>query len=400
MTQATVPFGVSVETATSVTGFVSALDRVEGQVMTTGGSPLELSIVVPTFNEKSNVPELLGRLDSALKGLEWEVIFVDDDSPDGTAAAVRECARSDRRVRVLQRIGRRGLSSACIEGMLASSAPLIAVMDADLQHDETRLPALVAALEVDGADLAVATRYGQGGSVGGWDQTRAGMSRLATAVSRLVLRQPVSDPMSGFFVLRRQALDDAVRSLSALGFKILLDVLASSSRPLRVVEVPYVFRSRFSGESKLDSMALWDFGMLLADKMTGRYVPVRFLMFASVGLVGVVVHMGVLTLSLKGVGVSFVTGQAIATAGAMVFNFAVNNVLTYRDQRLRGRRWWLGLGSFALACSVGAVANVGVANYLFMGQTQWALAAMAGVAVGAVWNYAVTPIYTWGRGTR
>jgi dolichol-phosphate mannosyltransferase len=147
-------------------------------------------------------------------------------------------------------------------------------------------------------------------------------------------------------------------------------------------------------------MALWDFGMLLADKMTGRYVPVRFLMFASVGLVGVVVHMGVLTLSLKGVGVSFVTGQAIATAGAMVFNFAVNNVLTYRDQRLRGRRWWLGLGSFALACSVGAVANVGVANYLFMGQTQWALAAMAGVAVGAVWNYAVTQIYTWGRGTR
>lgn len=300
-------------------------------------------------------------------------------------------------MRVLQRIGRRGLSSACIEGMLASSAPAIAVMDADLQHDETRLPVMLSAIENEGADMVLATRYAEGGSTGAWNQTRAGMSRFATLLSSSVLRQPVSDPMSGFFMLHRSVLDETVRHLSALGFKILLDILATSRRPLKIVEVPYTFRDRFSGESKLDSMALWDFGMLLADKTIGRVIPVRFVAFGLVGGLGVFVHMAVLTGLLQGLGIAFMTSQSIATGSAMVFNFAVNNVLTYRDQRLRGWRWWYGLASFVLACSVGAVANVGVANYLFLGQTQWALAALAGVAVGAVWNYAITQIYTWGR---
>jgi dolichol-phosphate mannosyltransferase len=361
---------------------------------------LRLSIVVPTFNERSNVTELLKRIEAALGPEGWEVIFVDDDSPDGTAESVRVIACKDPRVRSLQRIGRRGLSSACIEGMLASSAPCIAVMDADLQHDETRLPAMLQAIEQSGADMALATRYAAGGSTGQWDSTRAGMSRFATMLSGLVLRQPVSDPMSGFFMLRRTVLDDSVRGLSALGFKILLDILATSRRDLKIVEVPYTFRDRYSGESKLDSTALWDYGMLLADKTIGRYVPVRFIAFAIVGGFGVFVHMAVLSGAVKLVGLPFVHSQSLATGIAMVFNFAINNLLTYRDQRLRGLGWWTGLASFVAACSIGAIANVGVANYLFLGDTQWALAALAGVAVGAVWNYAVTQIYTWGRGRR
>ena len=362
-----------------------------------GTAPLRLSVVIPTFNESSNIHELLRRLRATLDH-GWEVIFVDDDSPDGTAAVVRECARHDRRVRVLQRIGRRGLSSACIEGMLAASAPIIAVMDADLQHDETKLPLMLEAVENDAADLAIGSRYIEGGSTKGWDATRAGMSRFATVLSHTVMRQAVSDPMSGFFMLRRAVIDETVRGLSALGFKILLDILATSQRPLKVVEIPYVFRNRFSGESKLDSVALWDFGMLLADKMIGKYVPVRFVMFAIVGVAGVAVHMATLSIALQGLALPFLASQATATGTAMVFNFAVNNVLTYRDARLRGWRWWRGLASFVVACSVGAVANVGVANYLFLEQTQWAAAALAGVAVGAVWNYTVTQLYTWGRG--
>jgi len=361
--------------------------------------PLRLSVVIPTFNERSNVHELLQRLKATLDH-GWEVIFVDDDSPDGTAAVVRELARHDRRVRVLQRIGRRGLSSACIEGMLVASAPVVAVMDADLQHDETKLPLMLEAIEKDGADLVVGSRYTEGGSTAGWDATRAGMSRFATVLSHTVMRQRVSDPMSGFFMLRRGLIDETVRGLSALGFKILLDILATARRPLNVVEIPYVFRNRFSGESKLDSVALWDFGMLLADKMIGKYVPVRFVMFAIVGVAGVIVHMATLSVALQGLGLPFLNSQATATGTAMVFNFAVNNVLTYRDSRLRGWAWWRGLASFVLACSVGAIANVGVANYLFLEQTQWAAAALAGVAVGAVWNYTVTQVYTWGRGRK
>jgi dolichol-phosphate mannosyltransferase len=361
---------------------------------------LELSIIVPTFNESANIHELIGRLREVLGEGGWEVVFVDDDSPDGTAALARSVARTDSRVRVVQRVGRRGLSSACIEGMLASAAPLIAVMDADLQHDETILPVMLERLRADAADIVVATRYAEGGGTGDWEGRRAGMSRLATIVGHRVTRRDVSDPMSGFFMLRREVLDASVRRLSAIGFKILLDILASAPRTLRVVEVPYTFRSRKAGESKLDELVVWEYGMLLADKTIGRFVPVRFLSFALVGGLGVFVHMAVLTALLKGLELDFRFAQSGATAMAMVFNFAINNILTYRDRRLSGWAWWRGLATFMAACSVGALANVGIATYLFESRTAWFLAALAGVLVGAVWNYAVTQIYTWGRKTK
>jgi len=357
---------------------------------------LRLSVVVPTFNEAGNVPELVRRLEGALGASGWEVIFVDDDSPDGTAARVRGLGLADPRIRCLQRIGRRGLSSACIEGMLAATAPVIAVLDADLQHDETILSEMLKRIE-QGADVVVGTRYAEGGSTGRWNESRRAMSLLATRMSRLILKQPVSDPMSGFFMLRREVLEGAVRGLSGIGFKILLDLLASTHKPLNVAEVAYHFRERHSGESKLDTMVIWEYGMLLADKTIGRLVPVRFLVFSLIGGMGVFVHFAILTLALKVFGIGFTASQSIATGLSMVFNFALNNVLTYRDRRLRGWAWFGGLLSFMAACSIGAVANIGVAAYLFEQRTEWALAALAGVLVGAVWNYAVTQLYTWGR---
>lgn len=357
---------------------------------------LRLSIVVPTFNEAANVRELIARVSQAMAHIPWEIIFVDDDSRDGTADLVRSIARENQHVRVLHRIGRRGLSSACVEGMLAASAPAIAVIDADLQHDETRLPQMLAKIE-DDCELVIGTRYAAGGGTGDWEAKREGMSRFATRLSNLVLKQPVSDPMSGFFMLRRSFLDDTVRELSALGFKILLDMLASRRREVRIGEVPYTFRPRHAGESKLDSMVMWEFGLLLADKSIGRYVPVRFLSFAAVGATGVLVHLLLLVLARQGFGAEFLVAQSVATAGAMVSNFSINNVLTYRDKRLRGWGWWKGLATFVAACSLGAVANVGVANYMFLNETQWLLSALAGIAVGVVWNYAITQIYTWGH---
>jgi dolichol-phosphate mannosyltransferase len=360
-------------------------------------SPLRLSIVVPTFNESRNVQELLGRLEVTLGATGWEIIFVDDDSPDGTATEVRNIAQTDPRVRCLQRVGRRGLASACIEGMLATAAPTIAVMDADLQHDETVLPRMLAEIEQGGADLVVGTRYAAGGSTGDWNRSRQAMSQLATVTSRAILRQPISDPMSGFFMLQRKVLDATVRSLSGLGFKILLDILATAKQPLRIAEVPYRFRDRFAGESKLDELVIWEYCMLLADKTIGRFVPVRFLAFSIIGGLGVFVHMAVLTLALKGFEAGFTTAQSAATGTAMICNFALNNLLTYRDRRLRGWTWFKGLFSFMTACSIGALANIGIATYLFDNRTQWMFAALAGVLVGSVWNYAVTQLYTWGQ---
>jgi dolichol-phosphate mannosyltransferase len=355
----------------------------------------ELAVVVPTFKEKGNLRELVDRLDRTLAGIGWEVIFVDDDSPDGTAEFARELGRSDPRIRCLKRIGRRGLSSACVEGMLATSAPYIAVMDADLQHDEALLPRMLDVLRSEPIDIVVGSRYVEGGGTGSWEESRLRKSRLATRFAQAAIKAPLQDPMSGFFALRADLLDTVVRRLSSIGFKILLDILASSPTPLRVREIPYEFRERTSGESKLDSRVAWDFLMLILDKTVGTLIPVRFLMFMFVGGLGVFVHFAVLTTLFTAFQTSFLIGQSAATLVAMTFNFALNNVLTYRDMRLTGWRWLWGWMTFVLACSIGGLANVGIANYLFQQQTFWVLSAAAGILVGVVWNYAVTSLYTW-----
>jgi len=361
----------------------------------------ELSVIVPTFNERGNVAELVRRLEAALAGRSWEVIFVDDDSTDGTADLVRELGRTDDRVRCIQRIGRRGLSSACIEGMLSSTAPYQAVIDADLQHDETLLPRMLDALKAGDTEIVVGSRYLAAGGLGDWQASRARISRLATRLSRLVLHGDLTDPMSGFFMIRREAFAARVRALSGIGFKILLDLFASSAQPLRYLELPYQFRSRVAGESKLDSQAVWEYFMLLLDKLVGRFVPVRFVAFALVGTLGIGVHLATVWLLFRGLLVSFPVSQAAATLVAITSNFALNNVLTYRDMRLRGWKWLSGWVSFLLACSVGALANVGIASYLFeSSHVTWVPAALAGIVVGAVWNYAVTAVYTWHKPAR
>ena len=358
-------------------------------------APLQLTVVVPVYNERENVAELVRRLHVVLAGIAWEVVFVDDDSPDQTADVVAEMGVKDRRIRHIRRIGRRGLSSACIEGILSSSAPYVAVMDGDLQHDEAILPQMIGRLIADEADLVVGTRYAQGGSVGVWSKDRQGMSKLATRISRIATGTELSDPMSGFFMIRRSSFNAVARDLSGLGFKILLDIVTTKPCNLRISEVPYTFRSRMAGESKLDTMVVWEFLMLLLDKAVGRIVPVRFIAFVAIGGLGLLVHFAILSWFFEGMSVSFLAAESSATIVAMVSNYALNNVITYRDRRRRGWRWWTGLASFMVICSLGGAANVGAANYLFNDNTNWAVAAIMGIMVGAVWNYFVTSIYTW-----
>jgi dolichol-phosphate mannosyltransferase len=362
-----------------------------------GPTAPELAVIIPVLNEAANVAPLVDRLRLALAGLAWEAIFVDDDSTDGTRDAIAAIGRNDGRVRLLHRVGRRGLASAFVEGALASLAPCIAAIDGDLQHDETLLPAMYAALTQGGYALAIGSRHLPGGGLGDWDRTRAGMSGFATRLARLVLRTPVSDPMSGFFMLRRETLQAALPRLSAIGFKILLDILASLPAPPRLIELPYQFRSRTAGESKLDAGVLRDYLMLLADKLIGRFVPVRFLFFAAVGGLGIALHLVVLRLSLAVPGVGFGLAQTIATACAIVGNFLLNNLFTFRDHRLRGLALLRGLLVFAAISSVGAVANVNVAMFLFSSAVHetWWLAGLAGAAMSLVWNYAVSSLFTW-----
>ncbi|MET0217429.1 MAG: glycosyltransferase family 2 protein [Burkholderiales bacterium] len=358
---------------------------------------IELSIVAPTFNEKDNVPELTARLERALEGHPWEVMFVDDDSPDGTADIVRELAQSKLNVRCLHRIGRRGLSRAVVEGILATSAPYIAVIDADLQHDETLLPKMLARLRQGDIDIVVGSRYCAGGSVGELHSSRVAMSHFATRLARLVVSADLTDPMSGFFMIRRDAFLRAVRNLSGEGYKILLDLFASSPTPLRFAELPFTFQERTAGESKLDSAVMWEYVLLIVDKRLGHILPARFIMFSLVGLSGVGVHIGSLWAAHKLGGVDFGVSQTIATFIAMTTNYWLNNILTYRDRRRRGLKFFTGLLSFYVVCSMGVIANVGVANFVFHQDYRWWLAGIAGAIVGTVWNYAASAIFTWGR---
>ena len=356
-----------------------------------------LSVIVPVLNEAGNIPTVVERLRQSLRDIDWEVIFVDDDSRDASRELLVALAREDPRVRVITRIGRRGLSSAVIEGALSSSARYLAVMDGDLQHDDKLLREMLDLLERDQADVVVGSRFLEGARrEQAFGAGRERMSRLGIRLSRHVIKTTLTDPLSGFFMLKRSVFDGVVRELSGMGFKILLDILSASKTPPRVRELPFRFGSRLHGESKIDSLAVLEFGLVLAHRWFGRYVPVRFLLFATVGGLGVGVHVAILGLLYKGMEVDFYFSQATAALLTMAFNFTLNNVFTYRDRRLGGLLFFRGMLLFYLVCSVGALTNFQLAEFLFRNGLHWVLAGVSGALVGAVWNYAMNSIFTWG----
>jgi dolichol-phosphate mannosyltransferase len=359
--------------------------------------PLELAVIVPTFNEGQNVGPLLERLAIALQDISWEAIFVDDGSSDETVSVVTDIALRDPRVRLIRRYGRRGLASAVVEGMLASAAPVLAVIDADLQHDERILPKLHAAIADDGADIAIGTRYAAGGSTGDWQASRVQISRFATSLAATLLHIELSDPMSGFFAIRRDTFLVALPKLSCVGYKILLDIVASAPQPLAIHEEPFEFRPRVAGESKLDSAVALEYGLLLADKTIGRYIPLRLMMFLSVGALGLLVNLAVLALFVTATRLPFWAAQGIAVATAMTFNFLFNNVFTYRDRRLKGWALLRGLLTFYLACGLGGMATVEVGTMVLKSGAPWWIAGTAGAVVGSLWNYAAASMFTWRR---
>ena len=357
----------------------------------------QLSIVVPTFNERENIRPLFSLLEKTLVGRDWEVVFVDDDSPDGTAEEVRALAREVENVRVIHRIGRRGLSGACIEGILSSIAPLIAVMDCDLQHDEAALVPMLAAFEENtDLDLAVGSRNIDGGSSGdGLTGIRKWGSDLATSMTTKMLKISASDPMSGFFMVRRSSFNAVVTDLQTEGFKILADMLSASEGKWSVAEIPYTFRARQHGESKMGSaIALEFFGLLLA-RMSGGLVSIRLVLFLLVGFSGVIVQIAILRLLLMGATDSFVVAQSFGVLVAMTSNYIFNNALTYKDRALRGYEFFQGLLTFYVVCSIGAIANVGVASAFYDSIPQVEMASFVGAAIGATWNFVASSKFTW-----
>ena len=371
---------------------------------------IRLGVVLPTYNERKNLQGMIDRLDAALTGIAFEVIVVDDNSPDGTSDEARAIAQADPRVHVIQRIGRRGLSSAAIEGMCATAAPVVAVMDADHQHDPALLVEMLAAIESGDYDLSYASRFAEGASTAEWGRPdRVKASGLANRIANKVTGIELSDPMSGYFMLRTEMLRADAHRLSGVGFKILLDILATVETPMRIKEVPMNFAARLEGESKLDRTVVFEFLVGLYDKWLGRIIPTRFALFGTVGAMGAVVHFTVLAIVLALLGeaynvsqypneTNFIIGQTAAAMVAMTFNFVLNNELTYADKRLRGWGPWLrGWAQFALTSSFGILTQIGVATALMRIGFHAYPAAAIGIVLASVWNFALSNKFVWGK---
>ncbi len=358
-----------------------------------------LSIVTPSFNERDNLRPLVRAISAAMGAVSWELIVVDDDSPDRTWREALLLASEGWPVRCIRRIGRRGLSSAVVEGAMSASGEFVAVIDADMQHDEKLLVDMLRIIQTTDAELVVASRYVEGGAIGTWDQRRARISTFATICARMLIGTTMKDPMSGFFMTRRAVFDDVVSDLSQQGYKILLDLLTAARRPLRLVEIPYVFRERVAGESKLDAIVVAEYLLLLIEKFSRGLLPPRFILFSMVGGLGLVVHLSTLQV-LELFSPSFIEAQTIATLVAMTFNFLLNNLTTYRSERLRGSQALVGYVIFCATCSLGAIANLGVANFVIGHSVSWAFAGAAGAIMSAVFNFSLSTRFVWGRATR
>ena len=357
---------------------------------------LELAVVVPVYNECANVRSLIAAVDAALTNIEYEIIYVDDDSADGTADLVRAIGRTNRRIRCIQRVNRRGLASACIEGMMSTAAPYIAVIDGDMQHDERILPAMLDKLRREQLDIVIGSRNIEGGSMGEFARERVAISGFGKKLSRLVSGADMSDPMSGFFLVDRMYLDEVVGDVSAIGFKILLDLVSSARRPVRIGEVPYHFRNRTLGISKLDVLVLVEYIELIVNKLFKGAIPPRFVLFSAVGLIGATVAVLTLVVTYRFSHWSFPLAQAASVFAAMTSNFFLNNIITYRDRRLRGLVNLLrGLMTFYMACAIGAFFAVQIAELLRLTGTRWFFAAIVGLVISAIWNFEVTRLFTW-----
>ncbi len=360
---------------------------------------MKISIIIPTYNESRNIKLLIESLKKTLISYSFEIIFVDDNSPDKTFGLIKEISKKDNKIRCIRRINRRGLSSAVIEGALSSSAEYLIVMDADMQHDESIIPLMIDTLEREKLDLVVASRFTEGSTVKNFSFVRNLISKVGNYLARKITGVSLKDSMSGFFLIKRNIFDNVAENLSGIGFKILLDIFSASKKDIKYKEVSFKFRERNAGSSKLDSLVIWEFLLLLWDSKLGFIIPARFISFCIIGSLGLIIHI-ISLMVFNHFDISFLFSQTFSTFIAMTFNFFMNNTLTYRDVRKKGFNLIKGLFLFYIICGVGAIANIGVANALFIGKIPgseglWYLSGIFGALVGVIWNFVMSSLITW-----
>ena len=358
-----------------------------------------LSIISPTYNEADNIFKFVNSIELVLKKYNYEIIFVDDNSSDKTYEIIKNLSSKKPYVRCIRRIGRRGLSSAVIEGCLSSSSDLLLIMDADLQHDEKKIPLMIELIEKNKLDLVIASRFLKHKKVFGLTKYRNALSKFANFLANSISKAKLTDPMSGFFLVKRNVFDQIAPNLSGLGFKILLDIFSSSKNKLQYKEISFKFKKRIYGESKLDSLVLWEYLLLLWQSKFGKLIPARFFSFCLIGGSGVFVHIVALYFFIN-LNFNFLYSQTFSTFIAMTSNFFLNNMLTYRDKRKKGFGIFKALLLFYLTCGIGASANIGISNLLYLGNISgisgiWYFSGFIGAIVGSIWNFLMSSLVTW-----
>mgnify|MGYP001166224958 FL=1 len=358
-----------------------------------------ISIVIPTFNEQNNISGIIDQLLKLDINYEIEIIVVDDNSIDGTAAFVREFSRIDRRVRLIIRMGRSGLSSAIKEGCLCASGEVIAVMDADGQHDPLYIEQALNKLEINKFDILVGSRFIEGSKIKGLSKRRERSSSIANYLARLSLYgfySHLTDYMSGFILFKRNSCIKFIEKIDVNGFKFFYELLALSKGKLKVIEIPLVFKERIYGNSKLDFPVVWDFLISLIHSFIRRIIPRRAVSFALVGSSGVVVQLLTIYFFMSVTSFDFEKVLPVGVVIAATSNFTINNFFTFRTNKLSGKRFYLGLMKFLLVSSLPIIANIGITT-LFYSQLSINsfISQIGGILVVFIWNYAASSKIVW-----
>ncbi len=353
-----------------------------------------LTLVIPTYNESSNIIPLVERIEAALRGHDYEILFVDDDSRDGTADVINNL-KNTHPVRVIVRRDEKGLASAVVRGFSEARNEVLVVMDADLQHPPDIIPRLLGAIE-DGADISIASRYVPGGGCADWSGVRKLISRVAIFMARLVLppARKVKDPMSGFFALKRSVLEH--KNLQPIGYKILLEVLVLGSYR-KVVEVPFQFQLRQQGDSKLNINQEYEYmrHLFRLSRRSGEIA--RFIKFCLVGGSGVLVNFGLLWLLTERAGLHYAVSAVFAIETSIITNYLLNNFVTFKDRRMPGVKTFIGnMAKFNLVSLGGLVINLAILTFLTeIAGLFYMISNLFGIAGATLWNFFVNNWWTW-----
>lgn len=353
-----------------------------------------ISIIIPTYNERDNIVTLVKRIDHALPNCEYEVVFIDDSSSDGTAELVAALS-TQYPVKIFVRQNKRGLASAVVDGLKHITGQMVTVMDADLQHPPEVIPELLREAK-DEVDIAIASRYVKGGGCQGWGLIRRIISKGAIVLAHLLLpsTRPVRDPVSGFFMFKRQVVAGA--QLKPTGYKILLEILMKGEFH-SVTEVPYAFGTRSGGKSKLNTRQQIDYLKHIFCLMKRKGELSRFLKFCMVGLSGVFVNMGLLWLLTELAGLFYLLSSAVSIESSIISNFVLNDYFTFPDRRLpTAKSFFSRLLKFNLVSLAGLPINIGVLWLLTeVFGIYYLLSNLCGIAVATLWKYLANTWWTW-----